>query len=247
MLFHGLWQLPWWGYIIVALVLTHITIASVTIFLHRHQSHRSLQLHPIVSHFFRAWLWLTTGMVTQEWVAVHRKHHAKCETTEDPHSPRIYGLQKVLWAGAWLYARARRQPDILEKYGHSTPQDWLERNIYSRHTLWGLSLMALANLTLFGIIPGVLIFLVQITWIPFWAAGVVNGVGHYFGYRPFKHLKDTSRNIIPWGVLIGGEELHNNHHADPASPRLSRKWFEFDLGWLYIRLLQFFGLASLKS
>lgn len=246
MLFNGLWIMPWWGNIIVALVLTHITIAAVTIFLHRCQTHRGLTLHPIVSHFFRAWLWLTTGIVTKEWVAVHRKHHAKCETQEDPHSPVVHGLHKVLLAGAWLYVRARRDFTMVEKYGYNTPDDWLEKNVYTPHTLIGLIIMACLNLLLFGIIPGLLIYIVQIAWIPFWAAGVINGVGHTFGYRTFKNLRDRSRNIIPWGIVVGGEELHNNHHADPTSPRLSKRWFEIDVGWIYIRTLQFLGLAHIN-
>jgi stearoyl-CoA desaturase (delta-9 desaturase) len=230
------------GYIGIALLLTHITIASVTIFLHRHQAHRALTLHPIVSHFFRFWLWLTTGMVTKQWVAIHRKHHAKCETEEDPHSPRHKGIGTVLLKGAWLYRQEAKNQETLEKYGHKTPDDWLERNVYSRFPMLGLILMGLIDLALFGIV-GLAIFLVQIVWIPFWAAGVINGVGHYFGYRNFE-TADASTNIVPWGILIGGEELHNNHHAYGSSAKLSNKWWEFDLGWAYIRLLEMLRLAK---
>jgi stearoyl-CoA desaturase (delta-9 desaturase) len=244
MLFDGLINLSAWGYVAAALVLTHITIASVTIFLHRHQSHHALSLHPAISHFFRFWLWLTTGMVTQQWVAIHRKHHAKCETDEDPHSPKTRGLLTVLFAGAWLYRKEAVNQETLEKYGQGTPDDWLERNIYSRNPFLGVSLMAALDILLFGGV-GLIIFAVQMIWIPFWAAGVINGVGHFWGYRNFE-TSDASTNIIPWGVLIGGEELHNNHHAHAASARLSNKWWEFDIGWLYIRLLAFFGLAKIR-
>jgi stearoyl-CoA desaturase (delta-9 desaturase) len=249
MLFSGLFDLPWWGLVLVALGLTHITIAAVTIFLHRHQAHRALDLHPAVSHFFRLWLWLTTGMVTKEWAAIHRKHHAKCETAEDPHSPQIHGINKVLWAGVFLYVKeAHHRPETMERYGHGTPDDWLERNVYSKYAVLGLSLMGVTDVALFGIVPGVLIFVTQIAWIPFWAAGVINGIGHYWGYRSWDvPAPDASRNIVPWGILIGGEELHNNHHAFPASAKLSYKWYEFDLGWLYIRVLEMLGLAKVKK
>jgi stearoyl-CoA desaturase (delta-9 desaturase) len=249
MLFSGLLDLSWWGLILVALGLTHITIAAVTIFLHRHQAHRALGLHPAVSHFFRLWLWLTTGMVTKEWAAIHRKHHAKCETAEDPHSPQIHGINKVLWGGVFLYVKeAHHRPETMERYGHGTPDDWLERNVYSKYAVLGLTLMGVTDVALFGIVPGVLIFVTQIAWIPFWAAGVINGIGHYWGYRSWDvPAPDASRNILPWGILIGGEELHNNHHAFPASARFSAKWYEFDLGWLYIRLLESLGLATVKK
>jgi stearoyl-CoA desaturase (delta-9 desaturase) len=249
MLFSGLFDLPWWGLVLVALGLTHVTIAAVTIFLHRHQAHRALDLHPAVSHFFRLWLWLTTGMITKEWAAIHRKHHAKCETAEDPHSPQIHGISKVLWAGVFLYVKeAHHHPETMERYGHGTPDDWLERNVYSKYAVLGLTLMGVTDVALFGIVPGVLIFLVQIAWIPFWAAGVINGIGHYWGYRSWDvPAPDASRNIFPWGILIGGEELHNNHHAFPASAKLSCKWYEFDLGWLYIRVLEMLGLAKVKK
>ena len=246
MIFSGLFDLPWWGYILVALGLTHVTIASVTIFLHRHQAHRALDLHPIASHFFRFWLWLTTGMVTKEWAAIHRKHHAKCETVEDPHSPQIYGINRVLWAGVFLYVKESYNRETLERYGHGTPDDWLERNVYTRHPVIGLTLMGALNLALFGLVPGALIFLTQIVWIPFWAAGVINGIGHFFGYRNYG-CADASTNIVPWGILIGGEELHNNHHAFASSAKLSAKWYEFDIGWMYIRILEMLGLASVKK
>jgi stearoyl-CoA desaturase (delta-9 desaturase) len=244
-LFSGLFDLPWWSIVVVALVLTHITIAAVTIFLHRHQAHRALDLHPLISHFFRLWLWLTTGMLTKEWAAVHRKHHAKCDTPEDPHSPQILGLNRVLWGGVFLYVKEANKPDTLERYGHGTPDDWLERHLYSKYKLLGLTLMGVTDIVLFGIVPGALILATQIVWIPFWAAGVINGIGHYWGYRHWSS-PDASTNIVPWGILIGGEELHNNHHAYPTSAKLSNKWYEFDIGWLYIRTLAALGLARIK-
>jgi len=246
MIFDGFLDLPWWGYILVALGLTHVTIASVTIFLHRHQAHRALDLHPVASHFFRFWLWLTTGMVTKEWAAIHRKHHAKCETAEDPHSPQIYGINRVLWGGVFLYVKESYNRETLERYGHGTPDDWMERNVYSRHQILGLTLMGVVNLALFGLVPGALILLTQIAWIPFWAAGVINGIGHFFGYRNYG-CADASTNIVPWGILIGGEELHNNHHAFASSAKLSSKWYEFDIGWMYIRIMEMVGLATVKK
>ena len=246
MIFSGFFDLPWWGYVLVALGLTHVTIASVTIFLHRHQAHRALDLHPIVSHFFRFWLWLTTGMVTKEWAAIHRKHHAKCETAEDPHSPQVLGISRVLWAGVFLYVKESHNPETMERYGHGTPDDWIERNLYSRYAILGLTVMGAADLLLFGLVPGALILLTQIVWIPFWAAGVINGLGHYFGYRNYD-CADASTNIVPWGILIGGEELHNNHHAFASSAKLSNKWYEIDIGWLYISILEMLGLASVKK
>jgi len=241
----GVFDLPWWGTVAVGLVLTHLTIIAVTVFLHRHQAHRALDLHPAVSHFFRFWLWLTTGMLTKEWAAVHRKHHAKCDTPEDPHSPQILGLNRVLWGGVFLYVKEANRPETLERYGHGTPDDWIEHKLYSRFKILGLVLMGVIDLVLFGIVPGALIFAVQIVWIPFWAAGVINGIGHYWGYRHWS-TPDASTNIVPIGVLIGGEELHNNHHAYPTSAKLSNKWYEFDLGWLYIRILEALGLAKVK-
>jgi len=239
----GIFEFPWWGYIIIALTLTHITIASVTIFLHRHQAHRALDLHPIASHFFRFWLWLSTGMVTKEWAAIHRKHHARCETEQDPHSPRILGIKKVLWQGAELYQSEARNAETLARYGHGTPDDWLERNVYKYNTV-GISLMLIINFLLFGPI-GITIWAVQMIWIPFFAAGIINGIGHYRGYRNYE-APDASTNIVPWGIIIGGEELHNNHHTYPSSAKLSSKWWEFDIGWMYIRILEVLKLARIK-
>ncbi|BAV32803.1 aminotransferase [Sulfuricaulis limicola] len=241
----GLITLPWWGYIIAALVLTHITIVAVTLYLHRHQAHRALDLHPVVSHFFRFWLWLTTGMVTREWAAIHRKHHAKVETPEDPHSPRQYGIRKVMWQGAELYRKESENGETMEKYGHGTPDDWLERHVYTRHSGKGIALMFIIDLALFGPL-GITIWAVQMAWIPIFAAGVINGVGHYWGYRNYE-VTDTSTNIVPWGILIGGEELHNNHHTFGSSAKFSSKWWEFDIGWLYIKLMQTVGLARVKK
>ncbi len=245
MVFSGWLDLPWWGLVLVALALTHVTIASVTIYLHRHQAHRALELHPLVSHFFRFWLWLTTGMVTKEWAAIHRKHHAKVETAEDPHSPQVHGINRVLWLGVFLYVKESHNKETMERYGHGTPDDWIERNVYTPNSVWGLWLMGAVNIALFGLIPGMLILLTQIAWIPFWAAGVINGIGHWFGYRSYD-VTDASTNIVPWGILIGGEELHNNHHAFAASAKLSSKWYEFDIGWMYICILESLGLAKVK-
>ena len=246
MIFSGLFDLPWWGYVLAALALTHVTIASVTIFLHRYQAHRALELHPVVAHFFRFWLWLTTGMVTKEWAAIHRKHHAKCETSEDPHSPQIYGINRVLWAGVFLYVKESYNKETLERYGHGTPDDWMERNVYTAHPSAGIITMLTLDVLMFGAVPGLLVWITQIAWIPFWAAGVINGVGHFFGYRNYD-VADASTNIVPWGILIGGEELHNNHHAFASSAKLSTKWYEFDLGWAYIRILEILGLATVKK
>jgi len=240
----GVLDLPWWGYVVYALALTHITIAAVTIYLHRHSAHRALDLHPIPAHFFRFWLWLTTGMLTKHWTAIHRKHHAKCETTEDPHSPQIYGIRKVLLEGAELYRKEGRNKETLERYGYGTPDDWIERNIYS-HDRWGIGSMLVINVILLGPI-GITIWAVQMAWIPFMAAGIINGVGHYWGYRNFQP-EDASTNVFPWGILIGGEELHNNHHAYATSAKLSSRWYEFDIGWLYIRVLETLGLAKVKK
>ncbi|HTQ75499.1 MAG TPA: fatty acid desaturase [Burkholderiales bacterium] len=245
-LFSGIFDLPWWGVVLAALGLTHITIVSVTVFLHRHQAHRALDLHPLASHFFRFWLWLTTGMVTREWAAIHRKHHAKCETAEDPHSPQILGINRVLWLGVFLYVKEAYSRETLERYGHGTPDDWIERNLYSRFAVLGLTLMGVLNIVLFGVVPGVVVLATQIVWIPFWAAGVINGIGHYWGYRNWG-TEDASTNIVPWGILIGGEELHNNHHAYATSAKLSNKWYELDLGWMYICILEALGLAQVKK
>jgi len=237
-------DLPWWGYILATLLLTHITIASMTIFLHRHQAHRALELHPVASHFFRFWLWLTTGTVTKEWVSIHRKHHAKCETVDDPHSPQIVGIKKVLLEGSELYRKEAKNLETLEKYGRGTPDDWLECNLYSKHSMLGIMLMLVIDLLLFGPI-GLTIWAVQMAWIPITAAGIINGAGHYWGYRNFQP-SDASTNIVPWGILIGGEELHNNHHTFIGSAKLSSKWYEIDIGWLYIRVLTALGLSKIK-
>src|SRR5947208_9428703 len=245
-LFSGVFDLPWWGYLLPATGLTHITIVIVTVFLHRCQAHRALDLHPLASHFFRLWLWMTTGMVTKEWAAIHRKHHAKCETAEDPHSPQQVGINRVLWGGVFLYVKESYNRETMTRYGHGTPEDWLERNVYSRFSILGITLMGAANVMLFGVVPGALILVAQIAWIPFWAAGVINGIGHFWGYRNWS-TEDASTNIVPWGIIIGGEELHNNHHAYATSAKLSNKWYEFDLGWAYIRGLEMLGLAKVRK
>jgi len=241
----GLLDLPWWGYVAVALALTHITIAAVTIYLHRCQSHRALALHPVVSHFFRFWLWLTTGMVTKQWVAIHRKHHARVETPDDPHSPQQVGILKVLLEGTELYRAEARNAETLAKYGHGTPDDWVERHLYTRYADKGCLLMLAVDLVLFGPI-GLTVWAVQMLWIPVTAAGIINGVGHWGGYRNFE-TPDASTNIVPWGIIIGGEELHNNHHAFASSAKLSNKRWELDLGWVYIRVLAGLGLARVKK
>lgn len=236
---------PWWGYVLATLGLTHLTIISVTLFLHRYQAHGAVDLHPALSHVFRFWLWLTTGIVTKEWVAVHRKHHARVEGTDDPHSPQQVGINKVLWGGLILYRRAARLPGILEQYGKGTPNDWLENHVYAKHPNMGLFILLLINLAVFGLIAGLSIWVVQMLWIPFWAAGVINGVGHYLGYRNFD-LPDASRNIVPWGIIIGGEELHNNHHAYAGSAQFSSRRWEIDLGWCYVRLLNRLKLLTIQ-
>lgn len=242
---YGILDITPWQAVLAALILTHITIISVTVFLHRCQAHRALDLNPWVSHFFRLWLWLTTSMVTKEWVGIHRKHHAKCETPDDPHSPQVLGLGKVMGEGAELYRAASRDLASIEHYGRGTPDDWVERHVYSRFTWQGLGLMLIIDVLLFGVY-GITIWAVQMVWIPFWAAGVINGVGHCCGYRNYESA-DASTNIVPWGIIVGGEELHNNHHAFPSSARLSSKWWEFDIGWFYIRLLSMLGLAKVKK
>ena len=242
---YGLLNLAWWQYLLATLILTQITIACVTIYLHRHQAHRALDLHPLVSHPMRFWLWLTTGMTTKVWTAIHRKHHAKCETAEDPHSPQILGLKKVLWYGAELYRKEAQNQETLARYGQGTPSDWLERNLYERFSYLGIILMALLDLLLFGL-PGVSIWGIQMLWIPLSAAGIINGIGHYWGYRNFE-CQEAARNILPLGLLIGGEELHNNHHAFGSSAKFSNKWWEIDLGWGYIKCLQWLRLAKVKK
>lgn len=242
----GLWsELAAWQLICIALGLTHLTIIAVTVFLHRSQTHRAVELGMIPFHFFRFWLWLTTGMITREWVAIHRKHHAKCETADDPHSPQVKGLSTVLWFGAFLYHRESLNQETLTIYGRGTPDDWLERKLYTPLPWLGVSLMLLIDIGLFGW-AGLAIWLVQMLWIPFWAAGVINGIGHFWGYRNWQ-TEDASTNISPLGIIIGGEELHNNHHAFAASARLSSKWYEFDIGWMYIRGLEFLGMAKVKN
>ncbi len=242
---YGLLNLSFWGYVIATIVLTQITIAAVTLYLHRYQTHRAVTLHPIISHFFRFWLWLTTGMVTGQWVAIHRKHHASSDMVGDPHSPKVLGLKKVLWQGAELYQEASKDKEMIAKYSHGTPTDWLERNVYSRFSSKGILLMFIIDILLFGL-PGITIWAIQMMWIPLHAAGVINGVGHHTGYRNFE-CPDAATNIIPWGFWIGGEELHNNHHTFASSAKFSVKWWEFDIGWLYIRCLAFLGLAKVKK
>ena len=242
---NGLSGASGWQILIYTLVATHITIASVTIFLHRCQAHRALDLHPLPSHFFRFWLWLTTGMVTKEWVAVHRKHHAKCETEEDPHSPVIYGIKKILLEGADMYRIEAKNTETLEKYSRGVPDDWIERTLYSRFSWQGVALLLILNILLFGVI-GITVWAVQMLWIPITAAGIINGLGHYWGYRNYD-CNDAATNVFPFGILIGGEELHNNHHTFATSAKLSSKWYEFDIGWLYIRMLETAGLAKVKK
>jgi stearoyl-CoA desaturase (delta-9 desaturase) len=234
-----------WQVFAYTMIVTHITIASVTIYLHRHQAHRALELHGIPSHFFRFWLWLTTGQVTKEWAAIHRKHHAKCDTEEDPHSPVTRGIKKVFWEGAELYRAESKNIETMEKYGHGTPSDWIEKNLYTKYSWMGVVLMAVINLALFGVI-GATVWAVQMMWIPVTAAGIINGIGHYWGYRNYD-CADAATNIIPFGIIIGGEELHNNHHTFATSAKLSSKWYEVDIGWFYIRALETLGLAKVKK
>jgi stearoyl-CoA desaturase (delta-9 desaturase) len=242
---HGSWHLAWWQIVLFTLALTHITMISVTVFLHRHQAHRALDLHPTVAHFFRLWLWLTTGQVTKEWAAIHRKHHAKCEQADDPHSPQVYGIRKVLFQGAELYRAESKNKETMARYGHGTPDDWIERNLYTRFSWQGVGLMMIIDLSLFGAL-GLTVWAVQMAWTPITAAGIINGAAHFWGYRNFES-PDASTNISPWGILIAGEELHNNHHTYPTSAKLSVKPYEFDIGWMYISILQFAGLAHVKK
>jgi stearoyl-CoA desaturase (delta-9 desaturase) len=242
---NGYLNWSWWQILLITLLLTHITIASVTIFLHRCQAHRALELHAIPSHFFRFWLWLTTGMVTKEWAAIHRKHHAKCETVDDPHSPQILGIGTVLSRGAELYRAEAKNKETIEKFGHGTPDDWIEKNLYSKYQWQGVALMLIIDVILFGAL-GATVWAVQMLWIPITAAGIINGMGHYWGYRNYD-CEDASTNLIPWGILIGGEELHNNHHTYATSAKLSNKWYELDIGWVYIRGLEMAGLAKVKK
>jgi stearoyl-CoA desaturase (delta-9 desaturase) len=242
---NGYLNWSWWQILLITLLLTHITIASVTIFLHRCQAHRALELHAIPSHFFRFWLWLTTGMVTKEWAAIHRKHHAKCETVDDPHSPQVLGINTVLLRGAELYRAEAKNKETIEKFGHGTPDDWIEKNLYSKYQWQGVALMLIINVILFGAL-GATVWAVQMLWIPITAAGIINGMGHYWGYRNYD-CEDASTNLMPWGILIGGEELHNNHHTYATSAKLSNKWYELDIGWVYIRGLEIVGLAKVKK
>ena len=242
---HGLLGATWWQVLIATLVMTHITIASVTIFLHRAQSHRALELHAIPAHFFRFWLWLTTGMVTKEFVAIHRKHHAKCETEEDPHSPQTRGIKTVLLTGVELYRAESKVKETMVKYGIGTPDDWIERNLYTRFSWQGVGVMMVINLMLFGAL-GITVWAVQMVWIPIMATGIINGLGHWWGYRNFE-APDASTNVSPWGIVIGGEELHNNHHTYPTSAKFSVKPYEFDIGWGYIRALEMLGLAKVRK
>ena len=229
--------------LIYTLIMTHITIICVTLFLHRGQAHKGIVFNPILSHAMRAWLWATTGMVTKQWVAIHRKHHRFSDKQGDPHSPHVYGIWSVLFRGAMLYHTASKDAAMVQQYGVGTPDDWMERNVYTKHSRLGIMLMVLINVLLFGA-GGLIIWGVQMIWIPFWAAGVVNGLGHWIGYRNGK-TKDHSRNIMPWGIIIGGECLHNGHHMDPANPKLSRRWFEFDIGWMWLSIFRTLGLARL--
>ena len=242
---HGLLAASWWQIVLYTLVTTHITIVSVTLYLHRHQAHRAMDLHAIPAHFFRFWLWLGTGQVTKEWVSVHRKHHAKCETMEDPHSPQAHGIKTVFWKGAELYRAETKNRETIVKFGRGTPDDWLERNVYTRYSWQGVGLMLILNLALFGA-AGLAVWAVQMAWIPVTAAGIINGIGHYWGYRNFE-APDASTNVSPWGILIGGEELHNNHHTYPTSAKFSVKSYEFDIGWVYIRAMEAVGLATVKK
>ena len=231
--------------IISALVLTHLTIICVTLYLHRSQAHRAVEFHPVVAHVMRAWLWLTTGMVTKQWVAIHRKHHRFTDEPDDPHSPVHYGIWHVLFKGAVLYHTASKDKNMVDTFGVGTPDDWMERNIYSSHSRLGISLLFLFNIIVFGWL-GLLLWIIQMIWIPFWAAGVINGLGHWWGYRNGE-TKDCSRNISPWGIIIGGEELHNNHHLAPANPKLSKNWFEFDIGWMWFKIFEKLKLAKLRT
>ncbi len=242
---HGAWDIAWWQIVLFALAVTHVTMISVTVFLHRHQAHRALDLHPIASHFFRLWLWLTTGQVTKEWAAIHRKHHAKCEQADDPHSPHVYGIKKVLTQGAELYRVESKNLETMARYGHGTPDDWLERNLYTRFSWQGVGLMMIIDLYLFGAV-GLAVWALQMAWTPIMAAGVINGAAHYWGYRNFE-TADAATNISPWGIIIAGEELHNNHHTYPTSAKLSVKPYEFDIGWMYISMMQAVGLAKVKK
>lgn len=242
---YGILDLSYWGYVIVTIVMVQVTMMAVTLYLHRDQAHRAIDLNPALRHFFRFWIWCTSGMLTREWVAVHRKHHAFCETPGDPHSPQIFGIRKVLLEGAELYGIEKNKPETIEKFGHGTPNDWLERNVYVRMPRGGIVLMVIADLLLFGV-PGIIIVAVQMVSMPLFAAGVINGLGHYSGYRNFE-CDDAARNLVPWGGFVGGEELHNNHHAFPTSAKFSVRSWEFDIGWLYICVMRSLGLVKVNK
>jgi stearoyl-CoA desaturase (Delta-9 desaturase) len=242
---YGLLNLSFWGYCLATVIMVQVTMMAVTLYLHRDQAHRALDLHPALRHFFRFWIWCTSGMLTKEWVAVHRKHHAYCETPDDPHSPQIYGLKKVLLEGAELYRVEKDNKETLEKFGRGAPDDWIERNVYLRYPWGGIGLMVFADLLLFGV-PGITIIAIQMISMPLFAAGVINGLGHHSGYRNFE-CDDAATNLLPWGFLVGGEELHNNHHAFPTSAKFSVRRWEFDIGWAYICVLRALGLAKVKK
>ena len=242
---YGLLNLSFTGYVIVTLIMVQMTMMAVTLYLHRDQAHHSVDLHPGLRHFFRLWVWMSSGMLTREWVAVHRKHHAKCETEDDPHSPKIYGLRKVLLEGAELYQVEQVKAETLEKYGQGTPDDWVEKNVYHRFKSAGIVAMVIIDLLLFGV-PGIIIIAVQMISMPLFAAGIVNGLGHHTGYRNFE-TPDASTNVVPFGVWLGGEELHNNHHAFPSSAKFSVRRWEFDIGWLYLKVFSALGLAHIRK
>jgi stearoyl-CoA desaturase (Delta-9 desaturase) len=243
--FYGILDLSIWGYVAAMLIMIQITMMSVTLYLHRDQAHRSLELHPVLRHFFRFWIWCTSGMLTREWVAVHRKHHAFCEKDGDPHSPQVFGLKKVLLEGAELYRIEKDNPETLEKYGRGTPDDWIERNVYLRFPFGGIILLIIADLILFGV-PGITMIAIQMASMPLFAAGIINGLGHHSGYRNFE-CDDAATNLVPWGLFIGGEELHNNHHAFPTSAKFSMRSWEFDIGWMYISIFRALGMAKVRK
>ena len=240
----GLWDVSAWALVLWTALSCHVTLLAVTVYLHRSQAHRAVDLHPALAHVFRAWLWLTTGMNTKEWVSVHRKHHARCEGPEDPHSPQVYGIRKVLLEGAELYREAAADESILDKFGHGTPDDRLENRLYGRFPTLGVALLAIVEFALFGL-AGIAVFAVQMLCIPVLAAGVINGLGHFWGYRNFE-TDDAATNLTPFAAIVCGEELHNNHHAYPSSARFSLRRWEFDMGWMYIRLFSVLGLARVR-
>ncbi len=242
---YGALNLDFGGYLLAALLMLQVSMMAVTLYLHRDQAHRAVDLHPVLRHFFRFWIWCTSGMLTREWVAVHRKHHAYCETEDDPHSPQVYGLKKVLLEGAELYRNEKDNPETIEKFGRGTPDDWLERNVYLRFPFGGIALTLIADLVLFGV-PGIVMFAFQMASMPIFAAGIINGLGHHSGYRNFE-CDDAATNLTPLAIFIGGEELHNNHHACPTSAKFSVRRWEFDIGWLYIRIFEAMGLAKVKK